>query len=911
MKKFFLGTALVFLSSFIEAKAQMIGSDIFLQGDFVEVGVAQNGSFGTNGNAPAGYHSRPDFGVTGGPLGFVADPAKDGWGVGAPGFPPYFGDYFMPGSPQEGWNIDVNGTGGRAWRMTGPASFTGTLTGSTTSFSSTATQQVAVWDGSMGNLQIKQTVTQKKDKLYFVTRVELENTGATTLTNIYYNRSLDPEPDATIGGNYSSKKRIIFQPNFTSKNCLVVATGADYDSAYVGLGSKDCRALCYITNTYTPDAGLSNVYGKSGAAGSYIYAINGNSNANTSMGIVFNVGSLAPGEKTELAYAYILKQADLDSALGETAPSFVSDSVDYKPFSTFRVCPGTSIPMKIKGGTAYKWTWTPGAGLSADSLISSASLPPAGGAFGDSVSILVTGPRTYTAIGSSLCDTLRLVFYVDTISFSVPPAVTTPLTYCQGVTAPVLSAGGATGATILWSTVIGGAETTVAPTPSTATAGTVRYFVRQRSTAGCFSNYAFIDVVTVAKPEPPAVNDTVYCYGDLAKPVVAIGSNIRWFDALTGGTEYPSTPTPSTTGVTANYYPSQTISGCISDRATLKVDIAQIKADFVSSKDSLCGPEFFALTNNSTYTLGGVTTAFNSFWNFGDGDTTSNPNPSHNYSNLGLYKIKLKVSDQYKCSDSLVKNIFVAPEVVLDFKNSDSIVCQGEAIEFEATTTPGYYQLVWDFGDGDVKGFDQLNIKKSFTTSGVYNVNFKAKYTICGEKEVSHKVEITEVPKVNIGRDTTICSGNSVLMLKNNATSSSLLQYLWNTGDTTSQIGIRSAGSYWLRIKDRTCVATDSVIVSKGCYIDIPNAFSPDDLDPINKYFLPRDLLSKSVVTFEMKIYDRWGVLLFESTNVNGRGWDGNYKDQPQSFGVYVYQIKVGFANGLSENYTGNVTLLR
>lgn len=223
----------------INTQAQMVGSDIFLQGDYVEVGIAQNGSFGTAGNAPAGYHSRPDFGVTGGPLGFVADPAKDGWGVSAPGYPAYFGDYFMPGTPQEGWDIEINGTRGRAWRMSGAASYTSTLTGATTSYSTVGTSKVGVWEGTMGNLSIKQTVTQRKDKVYFVSRVELENTGTTTLTNIYYNRSLDPEPDATVGGNYSSDKRIIFQPNLISRNCLVVATGQDYDSAYVGLGSKD------------------------------------------------------------------------------------------------------------------------------------------------------------------------------------------------------------------------------------------------------------------------------------------------------------------------------------------------------------------------------------------------------------------------------------------------------------------------------------------------------------------------------------------------------------------------------------------------------------------------------------------------------------------------------------------------
>ncbi len=910
MKKIFQFAIVLFIIS-TNVKAQMVGTDIFLKGDYVEVGIADNGSYGSGSNAPTGYHPKPDFGLTSGPIGFVADPSKDGWSVSGPGMPDYFGDYFMPGTPQEGWDVEVNGTRGRAWRMSGATSFTGTLTGSNTSYSTVGTQYIGVWDGTMGNLSIKQTTTQKKDKVYFVTNIQLKNTGTTTLTNIYYNRSLDPEPDATIGGNYASDKRIIYQPTTLSKNCLVVAIGQDYDSAYVGLGSKDCRAKCYITNSYTPDASLSSVYGQNGSASGYKYAVNSFSAANTSMGIVFNVGSLGPGESTELSYAYILKQADLDSALNETAPSFISDSVEYKAYTTFRVCPGTVIPLKVKGGRAYKWIWTPATSLSADSLISPSPLYPDGAAFGDSVSVTVNGPKTYTATGVSICDTLKLVFYVDTINFSVPPFVTGPVTYCQGATASALTASGASGATIWWSTSVGGTETTVAPTPSTATAGTTRYFVRQQNTLGCYSQYAYIDVIVIAKPEPPGVHDTVYCYGQTTVPLEAFGTNIKWYDALTGGTKYASTPTPSSTGTQSLYYPSQTINGCESDRATLTVNIAKITADFTIVKDSLCGDELMTVKNNSDYTFAGATTPYFSYWTFGDGDTSTNQEPTHSYKNLGLYTVKLIVSEPHKCADSMTKKVYIAPAVELDFTRSDTLICQGGAIDFEAHLTPGYYQTMWDFDDGDVNTYNDLKVRQAFPGSGVHNVKFKGFYSICGEKEVTHPVTITEIPKVDIGRDTSICPNNEPLVLKNYNPAHPDSKYMWSTGDTTTQIYVRGEGEYWLRLMDGQCSSKDSIMVSKACYLDIPNAFNPSDPDPINHYFMPRDFLSKSLTTFEMKIWDRWGQQIFESHSTNGRGWDGTYKGQAQPYGVYVYYIKASFANGIIEEYKGNVTLIR
>jgi gliding motility-associated-like protein len=889
-----------------------VGTDVFLQGYYVEVGIAPNGAYGSGGNAPVGYHPRPDLGLTSGPMGFVSDPDKDGWLVASPGVPDYFGDFFLPGTPQEGWDIAVNGTRGLAWRGTSPTSFTGGLTGANTGYSASATQVQGTWDGTFGNLAIKQVTTQRKDKLYFVTRVTLKNTGSTTLTGIYYNRSLDPEPDATVSGNYASDKKIIFQPNPISRNCLVVATGQSYKAAYVGLGTKDCRAKCYITSSYTPDAPLANVYNQSGGAISYLYGINAFSSANTSMGVVFNLGDLAPGESTELAYAYILKQADLDSALEETAPLFSSDSVSYRPYTTFRVCPGKSIPLKIKGGAAYKWVWTPGTDLDADSLISSGSLPPSGGAYGDSVNVTVNAPRMYTVKGYSQCDTQTLIFYVDTISFAIPPTVVSPVGYCQGDKPDTLKATPAVGAQLFFSTSIGGPETKTPPTPSTATPGKTVYYVRQQNAGGCYSHYTTITVDVGPKPPPPIVRDTVYCYGVTPVAVQAVGTAIQWYNALTGGARYTLPPVPSTTAsTTQSFFAQQTVSGCTSDRTELKIDVSKLNAAFLPSKDSLCGEEVLGLTNNTSNVLLGATEAYASYWQFGDGDTSTKDGPSHVYTNGGVKAIKLIVTNVHGCIDSMTKPVFVAPKSEVSFKKTDSFICQGEAVDFSGTATENYYKLEWDFHDGDGLALNQINIRKAFQKGGVFPVTFRAYYSICGVVESSQTMNVTGVPLVNLGPDTVICAGGMQHTLRNLNAGSAARRYLWNTGDTVSTLSVVNAGSYWLRVSEGNCVATDSIEVQNGCYLDLPNAFNPNDNNPLNAYFLPRNLLGKSITTFEMRIFDRWGVLLFETTNTNGRGWDGKYHGVDQPMGVYVYQISVSFEDGKSESYHGNVTLLR
>ena len=105
------------------------------------------------------------------------------------------------------------------------------------------------------------------------------------------------------------------------------------------------------------------------------------------------------------------------------------------------------------------------------------------------------------------------------------------------------------------------------------------------------------------------------------------------------------------------------------------------------------------------------------------------------------------------------------------------------------------------------------------------------------------------------------------------------------------------------------CVVKDSIYfhVSDETIYGVPNAFTPGN--GTNTIF---KLLEEGQGTLNyFRIYDRWGVLVFESNNV-ANGWDGTYKGQQQPQGVYVYDIQaVSAKTGKIVSLTGNVTLLR
>ena len=84
----------------------------------------------------------------------------------------------------------------------------------------------------------------------------------------------------------------------------------------------------------------------------------------------------------------------------------------------------------------------------------------------------------------------------------------------------------------------------------------------------------------------------------------------------------------------------------------------------------------------------------------------------------------------------------------------------------------------------------------------------------------------------------------------------------------------------------------------------VPSAFTPNS-DGINDIFRVK---GENLQDFKMLVYDRWGQLIFESTNPN-EGWDGTFKGNPVQTGTYAYQITAKNLGG--KKLTGGVTLVR
>ena len=152
--------------------------------------------------------------------------------------------------------------------------------------------------------------------------------------------------------------------------------------------------------------------------------------------------------------------------------------------------------------------------------------------------------------------------------------------------------------------------------------------------------------------------------------------------------------------------------------------------------------------------------------------------------------------------------------------------------------------------------------------------------------------------------------------------------FLWDFGDESTSTEVQPQHSY-ATVGDYTisliaynqygCTDTlkvnNGVRVEKGGQVLIPNAFSPSISGSTgstpgtgkNDVFLP---LMRGVEEFELLIFNRWGVLLFQ-TRDQQYGWDGYYNGKLCPQDVYVYKLTASFSDGEKIVRVGDINLIR
>jgi gliding motility-associated-like protein len=191
----------------------------------------------------------------------------------------------------------------------------------------------------------------------------------------------------------------------------------------------------------------------------------------------------------------------------------------------------------------------------------------------------------------------------------------------------------------------------------------------------------------------------------------------------------------------------------------------------------------------------------------------------------------------------------------------------------------------------------------TITTPGLITVTVT---NVCGTASDNAFIELQPFLFVTLPNDTIICSTTGYAITANtNAT-----DLLWSNGNVNPSIIIPDAGIFWVDVSNQCSIASDTIKIIKclGEFI-MPSAFSPN-ADGFNDVLFPVQVGDASLIQFE--VYNRWGQNVFGYNGGYKNKWDGTFKKQPCSIGVYSYVVTYkDNISGALKSLKGNVTLLR
>ncbi len=310
-------------------------------------------------------------------------------------------------------------------------------------------------------------------------------------------------------------------------------------------------------------------------------------------------------------------------------------------------------------------------------------------------------------------------------------------------------------------------------------------------------------------------------------------------------------------------------------------------------------------------------------WEFGGNATPATSNlriPQVSWQEAGIFSVIVTLITP-NCVDRDTLEITVFPPLTSEFSIDQRDGCVPLTIYYgsNAAPLPGA-NFNWDFGDGSTSslgsGFH------TYTQSGLYSISFRVSSSEgCSDTLSESRVDYIRVrprpvarfdasPKVQ-----TIL--NPVVEFTDLSTENTGSWLLPGTGVRLDfpNVSFTYPDTGWYQAQliasnEQGCFDTAFIPIRIQpiftCYI--PNSFSPND-DQVNDTFSPK---GEGFKHYLFKIYNRWGQLIFESSNPL-ESWDGRFKlqDSIAQTEVYIYKLWVVDVLGEKHSFTGRVTLFR
>ncbi len=496
------------------------------------------------------------------------------------------------------------------------------------------------------------------------------------------------------------------------------------------------------------------------------------------------------------------------------------------------------------------------------------------------------------------------------------PTVTTPVVYCQNAPTIPLVVGGTN---LQWfTTATGGTATIIAPTISSATAGTFTYYVAQKL-SNCEGPRAAIVVNVTATPAPPTVVTPLnICPNDVAQPLTATGTNLLWYATLTGGVGGTIAPTPSTAifPATYTYYVSQSSSvatgGCEGPRAALVVTVDNPLQINVGRDSTICEEQSLKILPvvtpaGATYEWRAEGVPLSTIDDRFIKDATVNP------IDTATYILKATLAGCFK-EDTINVNVIWKPKINAGLTKA---ICLDSSILLKAIVSHNSgdsISYLWSPTDS-LATPDALQTLAYPTKTTLYTVSFQTKpiYGCDFTGSSSVKLVVQKIDKAFAGNDTIAVKGVPHTLIGSGG-----LNYSWsspsgiNINNPLAQktlVILNNDAQFYLKVTDAIgCEGRDTIFVKvyNGPAFYVPNSFTPNG-DGLNDIFRA---IPVGMANSYFRVFNRTGQVVFETSQYL-KGWDGTFNGKPQPNGTYVWIVTGTDRDYKKVEMKGTVNLIR
>lgn len=457
-------------------------------------------------------------------------------------------------------------------------------------------------------------------------------------------------------------------------------------------------------------------------------------------------------------------------------------------------------------------------------------------------------------------------------------------TICPGDSAQLNASGGVT---YSW-TPTTNISNPIIPNPYVYPPVTTTYQVV--TTDSCGADTAQI-IIEVYNDNISTMPDSTICIGNSIQLFAFGGTNYQWLSTpdMTNPTSQTPTITPNNT--TTYYVDITTPNGCIlRDSVTITV-VTTIPQPQLPNDTLICNGDTIHINASGGESI---------LWT-----------PSTIVSNDTSFSIlafptqnTMLVADFINACGVVQDSLLIKVTDVFPIVANDTIICPGDTAMLWANNADSYQWSPSTYLSAPDSNITLAIPEKQITYSVICSNNIGCTKTLTVE------VKLYPIPYVYAGPDLNVYYGVPITL---NGTTAMDSMY-WESTDSlscinclTPQLTPYQTTEHVLFVEDTNgCLNSDTITTFVNSTIYIPNSFSPNG-DGINDYFIT---LGEEITEFKIQIFDRWGLLLFESNDLNTY-WDGKYNGKFVQQDAYIWEVRYSDHQEKDQSLIGHVNVLK